>query len=279
MDPIAQLFTPVQHAAVWLGAFIHHRVAYDDMHDALFTLATSHRFNGGDGPGLAEMCKLVRRASSGAADRLPPGHPLVQLVLTGPGDIPPVAAGTEAARTVTATGAGALVVADANPAVDHVFVPVPEHPVDLAAWDPDDGPATGWNWRHFRVGTTPTPPAAVGAGDADHLLTTATDRAAALVAQAGGRTTRAWGGPDPRLTVGRLSDYYDYPGLPPHTPARTLKLLARADRVTAIIHTTVIALNDHSFDGELYQLARPIRLARQAAVNYALAEFARTPTG
>ena len=75
---------------------------------------------------------------------------------------------------------------------------------------------------------------------------------------------------NPRLIVGMVGDTYDLSGLPDATPQRTLKLLTRADHISAIIEAVISYSGDHSLDAELLALTRPIRHARIAAVNYAV---------
>ena len=115
-------------------------------------------------------------------------------------------------------------------------------------------------------------PAWLSPGEADALLSQATNESAELIAATGYSTETL---PNPRLTVGTLSDFYDTPGLPRSTPARSAKLFARADRVAAIIETVTDRINDHSLDPQLLRLWRHIRQARMTGVSYALGEFAR----
>ena len=121
--------------------------------------------------------------------------------------------------------------------------------------------------------TDPLPsPAWLSPGEADALLSTATNESASLIEATGYRSDAL---PNPRLTVGTLSDFYDTPGLPSAVPGRAAKLFARADRVAAIIETVTDRVQDHSLDPQLLRLWRHIRQARMAGVAYALSEFAR----
>ena len=122
------------------------------------------------------------------------------------------------------------------------------------------------------IETLPLPaPAWLSPGEADALLARATEEAATLIEATGYRSDAL---PDPRLTVGTLSDFYDTPGLPASVPGRAAKLFARADRVAAIIETVTDRIGDHSLDPQLLRLWHYIRQARMAGVSYALSEFA-----
>ncbi|MFC5938919.1 hypothetical protein ACFPVT_05875 [Corynebacterium choanae] len=273
MNPIAQLYTPVQHAALWLGAVFHGLESFDDFATAAHGLAASHALAGDEHYALAGVVKKLRQVTAPLTNPPPTPEPILSLVLAGPGEPPPVEPGTAAAFALHRAGAG-IVVRDPDPLVVHVLVPevITDTPVEL--WDPEDGPLGQWRWQWFTTGKRPSLLHEVGPGDADRLLATATSEAATLIGQ---RKRQPTATPvDPRLTIGRLDDYFDYPGIPAATPLRTQQLLARADRVTAVVHTTIFAAGDHSLDGELFRLARPIRQARAAATNYALADFARS---
>lgn len=236
MDIRAEVWSPLQNTAVWLGAWLYGHEATDNLIDALRDLGSE---------GLVDVLRDIRQATP--LDR---EEPAVRLVLAGPGEAPALPAGSAAARAAAGNGSGALVLADA-----HILVPDAEG---------------RWEW-FVEEGPLPSP-AWLSPGEADQLLTRATDEAARLVT-ASGYSTGALEAP--RLTVGTLADFYDTPGLPSATPPRAAKLFARADRVAAIIETVTQRMGDHRIDPHLLSLWRHIRAARTAGVAYAVREFGR----
>lgn len=243
MNIRAEVWSPLQNTAVWLGAWLHGLEATDNLIDALTDLG---------GEGLAGMLHDIRQVAGGD---LPGEEPVLRLVLSGPGEAPALRAGSAAAEAASRSGAGALVLRDADPLTSHILVP-----------------DSGGDWQWF-VEEQPLPaPAWLSPGEADQLLTQATHEAARLV-QASGYRTDALN--SPRLTVGTLADFYDTPGLPSAAPVRAAKLFARADRVAAIVETVTGRMGDHRIDPELLALWRHIRAARMAGVAYSVREFGR----
>ena len=241
MDIRAEVWSPLQNTAVWLGAWLHGLEATDNVIDALADLGAD---------GLVDVLGDIRRSVG-----LDGEEPALRLVLSGPGEAPALPAGSAAAEAAAVSSAGALGLADAAPRTHHILVPDAEG-----------------NWEWF-VEEGPLPaPAWLSPGEADELLTQATNEAARLV-MASGYTTDALA--SPRLTVGTLADFYDTPGLPAAVPGRAAKLFARADRVGAIIETVTRRMNDHRIDPQLLGLWRHIRAARMAGVAYAVREFGR----
>ncbi|HHU66575.1 hypothetical protein [Corynebacterium sp.] len=236
MDIRAEVWSPLQNTAVWLGAWLHGLEATDNVIDALGDLGAD---------ALTDVLGDIRRSV-----RLDSGEPALRLVLSGPGEAPALPAGSAAA-----SAAGALVLADPDPLTHHILVPEE---------------AGNWEW-FVEEGPLPAP-AWLSPGEADQLLTEATNEAARLVL-ASGYTTDAL--VSPRLTVGTLADFYDTPGLPAAVPGRAAKLFARADRVAAIIETVTRRMDDHRIDPQLLGLWRHIRTARMAGVAYAVREFGR----
>lgn len=236
MDIRAEVWSPLQNTAVWLGAWLHGLEATDNVIDALGDLGAD---------ALTDVLGDIRRSV-----RLDSGEPALRLVLSGPGEAPALPAGSAAA-----SAAGALVLADPDPLTHHILVPEE---------------AGNWEW-FVEEGPLPAP-AWLSPGEADQLLTEATNEAARLVL-ASGYTTDAL--VSPRLTVGTLADFYDTPGLPAAVPGRAAKLFARADRVAAIIETVTRRMDDHRIDPQLLGLWRHIRAARMAGVAYAVREFGR----
>ncbi|OAH27252.1 hypothetical protein AYJ05_05130 [Corynebacterium stationis] len=264
MDMREQVWSPLQNTAVWMGAWLYGHEPADDVLAALNELGGAQRLvSSPDDLAKArpfiDALSLIREATStvNTAD-----GPSLRLVLAGPGDPPALPAGSPATIAATNNGSGALVVrthAD-NPADEHHLVLVPEKT------------ARGTDWTIFKE-TAPLPsPAWLSPGDADALLSQATEESAALIEAMGYKTDKV---PNPRLTVGTLADFYDTPGLPSSTPARSAKLFARADRVAAIIETVTDRVGDHSLDPQLFRLWRHVRAARVAGVDYALMDFAR----
>lgn len=115
-----------------------------------------------------------------------------------------------------------------------------------------------WQWRE--VAELVPAPAGLSPGDAGLLLTEAVRDATraieSMVRIRGGVPPVGFGG-------GSL--------VPPVTPERSARLIARADEVTRIVGM----VSDHSLDPELLPLGRRVRQARVAAVDYAVAEWGR----
>lgn len=240
MNIRSEVWSPLQNTAVWLGAWLHGLEPTDNLVGALGDLG---------GEGLVAVLGDIRRAGAPA---LREAEPVLRLILSGPGEAPALRAGSEAAHKSVS---GALVLRDAEPLTSHILVP-----------------GSGGDW-HWFVEEQPLPaPAWLSPGEADQLLTQATNEAALLVRASGYQTDAL---SSPRLTVGTLADFYDTPGLPAAVPARAAKLFARADRVAAIIETVTERLDDHRIDPQLLALWRHIRAARMAGVAYAVREFGR----
>lgn len=218
MNIRAEVWSPLQNTAVWLGAWLHGLEATDNLIDALTDLG---------GEGLTGVLRDIRQVAGGD---LAGEEPVLRLVLSGPGEAP-------------------------APLTSHILVP-----------------DSGGDWQWF-VEEQPLPsPAWLSPGEADQLLTQATNEAARLVQVSGYRTDAL---NSPRLTVGTLADFYDTPGLPSAAPVRAAKLFARADRVAAIVETVTGRMGDHRIDPELLALWRHIRAARMAGVAYSVREFGR----
>lgn len=251
MDMRAEVWSPMQNTAVWLGAWLHGLEGTDALLDALRDLGGRHEL--ADARPIADLLAGIRSVADLEGD-----EPVLRLVLSGPGEAIALPAGSEAAQAASTNGAGAIVVRDADREHSHILVP-----------DIDDA-ATRWRWFTH---SGPMPATAwVTPGEADELLAQATETAARMIEGMGYRTDAL---ASPRLTVGALSDFYDTPGLPSATPARSAKLFARADRVAAIVETVTARMGDHSLDPQLLGLWRHIRTARMAGVTYAAADFAR----
>lgn len=251
MDMRAEVWSPLQNTAVWLGAWLHGRETTDDLLQALRDVGGRHELL--DGRPVTDLLAQLRSvADLGGED------PVLRLVLSGPGEAPALPAGSDAAQKAMGNGVGAIVVKGKDLISSHVLVP------ELA------GPFTRWEWFTF---TDPLPaPAWLSPGEADQLLAQATRQAADLIEGRGYRTDAL---NNPRLTVGALSDFYDTPGLPSAVPARAAKLFARADRVAAIVETVTARMGEHTLDPQLLSLWHHIRAARMAGVVYAVADFGR----
>ncbi|MDU0477726.1 hypothetical protein QVA66_00545 [Staphylococcus chromogenes] len=259
MDYRANVYSPLQNMAIWLGAWIFGHVPTDECLAALTELGGSHRIYGQnpDSKGATlDFLKFIRSVVGAEPHVTATDEPLVRLILAGPGEAPRVPAGSLAATAIIDGQQGALEVRGS----EHAIVLVPE--LD----------SLGCRWRFFEFVDPLPAPAYLSPGDADLLLADATRDAAQLI-EGLAPSSRAQALPNPRLTVGSLSDFYDVPGLPLHTPPRAAKLFARADRVAAILETVSHHAGDHSFDPQLLPLWRHIRAARMAGVDYALREF------
>ncbi len=234
----AEVYSPLQNTAVWLAAWLYGAEATDNLLDALADLGGAHTYGGSP---VTALLGDVRAA----ADLSSP-DPVVRLILWGPGQAAGIPAGSHAADALTP--AGALAVRESD-ALTHILVPTYG--------------AGGVEWRWFEETERLPEPEWLTPGEADALLSAATDQAAALIEALGGTSADV---PNPRLTVGALSDFYDTPGLPGSTTPRAAKLFARADRVAAIIETVTDRVGDHSLDPHLFALWRHIRTARMAGV-------------
>ena len=260
MDMRAEVWSPVQNIAVWCGAWLWGHESTDDLLDALTELGGEHV--GGElysGTPFTDVLALIRRETAEIVER-GEREPAMRLILSGPGEAPALPAGSASARAATENPAGAIVVRTNDRDRHLVLVPTYDDAAALTRWDVIEE-------------TEPLPqPAWLSPGEADALLSQATNESAALIEASGERSDAL---PNPRLTVGTLSDFYDTPGLPSAVPGRSAKLFARADRVAAIIETVTDRINDHSFDPQLLRLWRHIRQARMAGVAYALSDFSR----
>lgn len=260
MDMRAEVWSPLQNTAVWLGAWLWGHESTDALIEAVTELQGPVR--GSQDEPLVEVLSRLRTEATGL---LVPGsrEPVLRLILSGPGQAPALPAGSESAQAASLSPAGAIVVRTTER--DRHIVVVPHTEV----YD-------GWEMSQWEmlVETLPLPaPAWLSPGEADALLARATDEAATLIEATGYHSDAL---PNPRLTVGTLSDFYDAPGLPASIPGRAAKLFARADRVAAIIETVTDRIGDHSLDPQLLCLWHYIRQARMAGVSYALSEFAGT---
>lgn len=246
MHTRAQVYSPLQNTAVWLAAWLYNVESTDETIDALTDLGGTHTFDG------APMVQLLHDVRA-AADLESPA-PAVRLVLWGPGQAPRLRAGSPAMEALTE--AGALVVRGGG--ANHILVP--------------DYAADGVRWRWFEDYEPLPEPEWLTPGEADQLLSRATNEAAVLIEAAGGTRKEL---PNPRLAVGTLADFYDTPGLPAGVTPRAAKLFARADRVAATIETVTERLDDHTFDPHLFALWRHVRSARMAGVADAVVDYRR----
>ncbi|WP_347307316.1 hypothetical protein [Corynebacterium sp. SA-MJD20WY100] len=255
MDMRADVWSPLQNSAVWLGAWLHGHEPADELIDALTQLGGYPEAYGS--AAFSDILARLRAATDALLGQ-GPGEPVLRLVLSGPGEPPALPAGTTSAAAASASPAGAIVVRTADPSVHLVLVP-----------------HAGPNYTQWQLieETQPLPaPAWLSPGEADALLAQATEESARIIEGLDYVTKDV---PNPRLTVGALSDFYDTPGLPDATPPRAARLFARADRVAAIIETVTDRLQEHSLDPQLLRLWRHIRHARMAGVAYAVADFGR----
>nr|WP_305082931.1 hypothetical protein [Corynebacterium sp. CCUG 69979] len=242
-----EVYSPLQNAAVWLAAWLYGHESTDALVSALTDLGGDHHYAGQP---LAHLLREIRSEAD-----LDTEGPAVRLILSGPGQPPELPAGSPAAAALGEAGA---VVIRGHAGANHILIP--------------EYGDNGTQWRWFEEHERLPEPAWLSPGEADALLSRATNEAAVLIEAAGGIRSDL---PNPRLTVGTLADFYDTPGLPMRTPPRAAKLFARADAVAAVVETVVDTLGDHSFDPHLFALWRHIRTARMAGVADAVLDYQR----
>lgn len=266
-----QLWSPVQNSTLWLGWWLHGLLSTDEIIDAFTEVqgpahsltvdpGSGDPFDGefaGRPTGLVDLFRAVRAVTSDAPVSVQ-DRPLVGLALAGPGDVPPLPAGTRGAEAVVASGAG-ITVADVDPEITHVLVP---RLVDRSL--------VQWTW--YRT-AGPVPALTVySPGEADLILREATETAAALISSDGHVPVPHRG---PRLAVGALSDYFGLPGLPAGVSPRSVKLMSRADVVASVIEVARESAVGPSLDHRLLPLSRAVRTARTTAVDHAMRELLR----
>lgn len=255
MDFRSHVYSPLQNTALWIGSWLYGKESFDDLDYALTELGGDH-YEHGTKRSLVDVMGDMRKycqplISSGAAT------PAMTLLLGGSGDpvaIPPTSDSYPAA---TEAG-GALVLHSLEFKKYRIYVPV------------TNGASTIWHVQDMN-GFPPAAPYLMP-GQADQMLVEATNKAADFIKNAGYSTDAL---NNPRLTVGALSDFYETPGLPSAMPERAEKLIARADRVSAIGETVIDRMSDHRLDPELLGLGRPVRYARMSAVAYAIVDWAK----
>lgn len=267
MDMRAEVWSPLQNAAVWMGAWLYGHEPTDNLLDAFTELLGPPRTASGEP--FASLLAQVRQETNGLVDK-GPGSPVIRLALSGPGEPPLLPAGSLSSQTVATNPYGALIISTDTPGRHLVLVPVLS-PGEAARFNHKEHSHV-IQWQLIEETADLPSPAWLSPGDADSLLTQATKQAANLIEATGYSTDTL---PNPRLTVGTLADFYDTPGLPSCVPPRCAKLFARADTVAAIIETVTDAMGDHSLDVHLLPLWRHIRAARVAGVDYAVRDFAR----
>jgi len=69
MEIRANVYSPLQNTAVWLGAWLYELVPHEDVIDAFVDLGGPHTF--GDG-GLLDMLRTLKELTSTLIDALPP---------------------------------------------------------------------------------------------------------------------------------------------------------------------------------------------------------------
>lgn len=257
MNIRTHVYSPLQNTALWIAAWLYGHESYDDTEQALNDLEGPHRLGDGD-IGFFELAQTLRSITRPLL-HTSSGDPLLRIALDGPGT--PVGLPAHHEATTWAQRAGGAIIVPGNLSTQtHILVP---------RWKEINGFTT---WESFTT-SDPLPASSyLTPGDADRLLTEATRTAAELIQSSGMRNSEL---ANPRLTVGLLNDFYETPGLPDAIAPRAAKLIARADRVTAIMETVTSVLGDHSFDQQLLNLGKHIREARMTAVSYAVHEWGR----
>ncbi|MEJ5919840.1 hypothetical protein [Corynebacterium sp. H78] len=282
---IHEVWTPTQHLALWLGAWVTGHEGYDFVYDALGRLGGPGALLD-DGPsvgfeltdatipdvldadsglGRADFLRLIRAVTDGS-EWSRETEPPVRLILSGAGDPPLLPAGLEVAREAAAAGA-AIVVKDAEPEWSHIIVPA----------------HGGKPWQWFSTDELLPQPHHLGIGEADYMLAEATRQTAATIAAmnpgasaVSARGIRGSSTPDPQLMVGMLDDHFDLAHIPDAVPRRAASLIARADKVASIVTVAQGAesgVGSATFDPQLIPLWCNIRMARIAAVDYAVREW------
>lgn len=256
-DPVptwlgAQLWSPVQNTSLWLAWWLHGIISADEVIDAFHATQGKHHRLEPDGGGLVELLAQVRAVTNDAPIGLDE-RPLIQLMLSGPGDAALLPVGVEGAS---------LIVADRDPLVSHVLSP-----------EVIDAHLVSWSWHQVEG---PTPPLPVySPGEADQLLREAADKATAMVRAVGHVPMGAAAFQRAELAVGALDDAFGLPGMPPGMPNRAAKLMARADHVAAIVEVTKRSAVGASLDPHIMPMLRAVRTARMVAVDCAQRELLR----
>ncbi|MDY6049611.1 MAG: hypothetical protein SPI77_03465 [Corynebacterium sp.] len=230
-------YSPLQNAALWLAAWLYGHVPTDNVIEALTELRL---------PITLEILKEIRATADLETVTL---EPVIQLLLSGPGE--PSAYEPDEAIAIRGTNSWMLI-------------------YYVSADRANEGRQPGW--YALAVDTPLIAPPPMSPGEADLALADAARAAAEYVERSG------LAGPDlpqPRLTVGTLTDFFEAPGIPAPIPIRAARLLARADRLAAIIETVTERADHHSFDPALFSLSSHIRHARIAGVSNAVASFVR----
>ncbi|MDO4908511.1 MAG: hypothetical protein Q3962_01490 [Corynebacterium sp.] len=225
-----------QNTALWLGAWLYGLESHEALEESLYHLGSYLDL---------DTLRYIRTAVS---PRMTEVEPAVRLVLGGPGQPPALPPG-ELANRAMETGA-----------------------IILNAIHPETGARTHFaliDQELHDVGEFLPAPAHISPGQADQQLSQATYAAASLIDASNEPTPDSPA--NPRLRVGYLTDHYDLPGMPAGVPERAGKLLARANRVEAIIE----ASGYQKGDIHLMPLWRHIREARMCAVEYTLIEWSR----
>ncbi len=258
MDMRAEVWSPLQNTACWLGAWLWGYENTDETVTALTQLWGELR-DFEDGPFINFLQALRRHV--GDLLESTDIEPVLTLALGGAGQAP----------LIPADVASTLGVSEA------IIVRSP-HPEDHLLLTPTRTIVNGQDFTRFNLTpmSSPAPsPLGLTPGEANHLLDEALEKAAQLVEALDYRSEPSQRLTDPRLTVGSLADFFDTPGLPQSVPDRSAQLFARADTAAAIIETITDRAGDHSLDHVLLGINRNIRHARIAGVAYALSEFAR----
>ncbi|MCS4491128.1 hypothetical protein N7326_00530 [Corynebacterium sp. ES2794-CONJ1] len=233
-------YSPLQNITLWLGAWFYGFESFDSLKDALGDLGGAHSLYDGE-ENLLELLKFLRQKMLTSAK-----PPVLMALLGGPGDPIPAPLGVNEALLI-----------------GHHTLLIPHQR------------ATGVEWEAAPYQGRPL--STISLGEADTLLREATARSADYIE--GRDSLLQHQSSQPRLLVGTLSDFYENPGLPADLPPRAGQLIARADRVSAIVEAVHIRYDHHAFDPQLLSLAKYIRHARMAAISYSLVEWGRRAGG
>lgn len=231
MEKYSQIYSPVQNMAIWIGAWLYGHESYDDLDEVLYYLGASVDF---------DVLKIIR---SHVQPLLHEEDPVIRLILSGPGHPPALPQGPAAHMAMES---GAILFRGLRPETGKQSYLV-----------------LGLQGELFDVGDEVPSSAYITSGHAERMLTQAVSQAIEFIDESVDM-------PHARMRIGYLSDHYETPGLPAYIPERPAKLLARTDRITAILEASEYKVSQSVLIG----LWRYIRQARMSAVENIMSEWA-----
>lgn len=280
---------PCVSLGLWSGAWLVGQASADDLLTALRHVGAENLVVSedtgvaellglapGEPGGTADLMRLLRRTLAPPTGDVPTDHggPRVRVVLPEPGDVRGLPAGTEIADEAMRTGGALLILASDGNVLGLTCD-------DTDAGEPDaDDPTAGAAgagtalWRVYALDAEPRRPEHLATGEAEYLMRESVREASALIARTAGDA--GWSG-DPRAEIADLlADASEWPW-PEGIPPRVAGVLGTADHVEAII--AVAASHRPDLVGMLHPLRARIRVARESAVETALAGWLRPDVG